>query len=92
MGGAGVLCRRLWAGLVLLDSEAVNRKRVTIAVAATWGLMWLLIGVVPNAIHYWRVWKADGEWCAARAENGAIVARWYGEHCDPEWARQQPGD
>jgi hypothetical protein len=70
----------------------MSPKRITIAVAAIWGLIWLGIGVVPNAIHQVRVWRNGGVWCAAHAENGKVIAYWYGQQCDPEWAREQPGE
>ncbi|MDA0865387.1 MAG: hypothetical protein O2890_03025 [Cyanobacteria bacterium] len=69
----------------------LSRKRIIIAVAAIWFSLWLVPSVGTFMGPRVRLWRADGVWCAARAENGKIIARWYGQHCDPDWARQQPG-
>jgi hypothetical protein len=71
--------------------DKLSRKRITIAVATVWGLVWFSVVAIPNAIHYVRVWRNDGIWCAAYQENGKVRVYWYGKECDPEWAKQQPG-
>ena len=72
-----------------MDSEVkpitpmtVRPKRVLLAIAVGAVMLVPVLDLYARAQHRYRLWRADGIWCATLEADGTLVGRYYGaEHC-----------